>query len=227
MYLQLGLGSVDWIHYIILLGGVILVAFLCVTAFQTSVKIRRAKASKLADDLEMELLASDNPNTLIVAGEINDRPSTIRYQHEKTSLDHIRGGFANSPKSDQEELLVSVECECNVEFRIARIDPKESEGADNVPVSLLNSNGLRLESKQKEKAAFIFEEPETVQSLIDLFNRSGASSFAVYENKVSALIIEAEGSERSPAEVASILTSLDKFARLLEFVADEKHAAEN
>ncbi|HNB25222.1 MAG TPA: hypothetical protein PKZ32_22565 [Candidatus Melainabacteria bacterium] len=227
MYRQPGLVSVDWIHYIILLGGVTLVACLCYAAFQTSVKIRRAKASQLADDLEMELLASDNPNTLIVAGEINDRPSTIRFQHERSSLDLIRNGFANHPVAEAEELLVSVECACAVNFKIEKSEEHESENTERVAIALLKSHGLSLESNQKEKAASIFEEPETVKSLIDLLDRSGARRLMVSENKVSALIFEASDAQRSPARVASILESLDKFARLLEFVADEHHSIEN
>lgn len=216
----------DGIH-IILISGAMLVAILCIAAISTSLKHRRAKASRLAEELEMELLASDNPNTLIVAGEVNNRPSTIRYQHENSSLDLLRMGLAKNPASAQEELLVSVECACQIDFKIAKSDTQQSAGVDQISVALLNSSGLALESKQKEKAAFIFEEPETVQSLIDLFNRSGARSLSVCENKVSALIYEESDAGRSPARVAGILESLDRFARLLEFVSEEHHAAEN
>lgn len=227
MYSVLGWARVDGIHYIFLFGGVIVVAVLCAVAYKTSMNIRRAKASKLADDLDMELLASDNPHTLIVAGEINDRPSTIRYQQERTSLEQVRGGGASKSSSAQEDLLISVQCECEIEFKIFKLDPEQQAGADLISVALLNSNGLSLESKQKEKAAFIFEEPETVRDLIELFERSGACSLTVGENKVSALIIDADDTGKSPAKVAAILESLDKFARLLEFVAGEHHAIEN
>lgn len=223
----------DWIHYIIFLGCVILVAFLCVAAFQTSIKLRRAKATKLAKDLDMELLASDNPNTLIVAGEINDRPSTIRYQKEKSSLDHIRNGFAKTPLVETEELLVSVQCDCEIDFRIVKADQTSSgdsarQGSeDAVPIALLASSGLSLHSRQKERAAFLFEETETVQILIDLFETSGASKIDLQSNKVGALIHESEDSNRSPAQVSQILERLDKFARLLEFVAEDQHHGEN
>lgn len=227
MYLQLGWAIVDGIHYTFLFGGVIVVAVLCAAAYKTSTNIRRAKASKLAEDLDMELLASDNPHTLIVAGEINDRPTTIRYQHERTSLEQVRSGVANKSSSAQEDLLISVQCECEIDFKILKLDPKQQAGADFISVALLNSNGLTLESRQKEKAAFIFEEPETVRSLIELFEKSGACSLAVCENKVSALIIDADDTSKSPAKVAAILESLDKFARLLEFVAGEHHAIGN
>jgi hypothetical protein len=98
---------------------------------------------------------------------------------------------------------------------------------DHISIALLVSSGLCLESRQKDKAAFIFEHPETVQSLIDLFNSSGASKLEVYGNKVSALIVESGDMSRSPAQVAAILELLDRFARLLEFVADEHHTQEN
>jgi len=217
---------VDWIH-IILFGGAILIALLCAAAIRTSSRFRRAKASRLAEDLEMELLASDNPNTLIVAGEVNDRASTIRYQHENSSLDLLRMGLAKKPASTQEELLVSVECACGIDFKIEKSDQQRGAGVDHISVALLNSSGLALASKDKEKAAFIFEEPETAQSLIDLFNRSGACSLSVCENKVSALIYEESDAGRAPAKVAEILESLDRFARLLEFVSEEHHAVEN
>ncbi len=74
----------DFIQNVLLIGGVILVAILCAASLKTSTKLRRWRATKLADDLDMELLASDNPNTLLVAGEINNRPSSIRYNKEKT-----------------------------------------------------------------------------------------------------------------------------------------------
>jgi hypothetical protein len=216
----------DWIHYIILFGGVILVVLLCVVSFQTSVRLRRWKASKLANDLDMELLASDNPNTLVVAGEINDRPSSIRYRKEKSSLQHIRNGFSKTPVVESEELLVSVECDCGIDFKVATTEaPANSD--DHISIALLAASGLSLESKQKEKAAFIFEQPETVQSLIDLFSSCGASKLEVCGNKVSALIIEPGDISRSPAQVAAILELLDRFARILEFIADEHHAAEN
>lgn len=216
----------DWIHYIIFFGAVILVGILCVASFQTSIRLRKRKVSKLANDLDMELLASDNPNTLVVAGEINDRPSSIKYRKEKSSLDHIRNGFSKTQVAESEELLVSVECDCEIDFKVATAEaPGHSD--DHIAVALLASSGLRLESKQKEKAAFIFEQPETVQSLIDLFNESGASKLEVSGNKVSALIVEPGDISRSPAQVAAILELLDRFARLLEFVADEHHAQEN
>lgn len=227
MYLQLGWARVDGIHYTFLFGGVIVVAVVCAAAYKTSMNIRRAKASKLADDLDMELLASDNPHTLIVAGEINDRPSTIRYQHERTSLEQVRSGGANKSSSAQEDLLISVQCECEIEFKISKLAPPQQAGTDLISVALLSSNGLSLESKQKEKAAFIFEEPETVRNLIELFERSGACNLTVGENKVSVLIIDADDTGKSPAKVAAILESLDKFARLLEFVAGEHHAIDN
>lgn len=227
MYLQLGLVRVDAIHYTFLFGGIIVVAVLCAAAYKTSTNIRRAKALKLADDLDMELLASDNPHTLIVAGEINDRPSTIRYQHERTSLEQVRSGAANSANAAQEDLLISVQCECEIEFKIFRLDPQRQAGTDLVSVALLNSNGLSLESRQKEKAGFIFEEPETVRNLLELFERSGACSLTVGENKVSVLITDADDTGKSPAKVAAILESLDKFARLLKFVAGEHHAIDN
>ncbi len=216
-----------WIQFLIILGGIGLVACLCSSAFKTSLKLRRAKASRLANDLDMELLASDNPNTLIVAGEINDRPSTIRYQNDKTSLDHIRSGFAKTPVADSEELLVSVQCDCEINFLIVKAEAPLQDSEDIVPIALLASSGLSLHSKQKEKAAFLFEELETVQSLIDLFETSGASKIDLQANKVEALIHEPEDSNRSPARVSAILEKLDKFARLLEFLADEEHHTEN
>ncbi|MCC7529715.1 MAG: hypothetical protein IT342_14425 [Candidatus Melainabacteria bacterium] len=216
----------DWIYSIIFLGAVTLVVFICVASVQTSVRLRRWKAAKLANDLDMELLASDNPSTLVVAGEINDRPSSVRYKKVKSYLEHIRNGFSKTPVIESEELLVSVECDCGIEFKVARTEaPGKSD--DHISIALLVSSGLCLESKQKEKAAFIFEQPETVQSLIDLFNRSGASTLEVCANKVSALIVEPGDNSRSPAHVAAILELLDRFARLLEFVADEHHPQEN
>lgn len=216
-----------WIQYFIIFGGIGLVACLCSSAFKTSLKLRRAKASRLAKDLDMELLASDNPNTLIVAGEINDRPSTVRYQKEKSSLDHIRSGFAKLPVADSEELLVSVQCDCEIDFLIVKAESPLQDSGDIVSIALLASSGLSLHSKQKEKAAFLFEELETVQSLIDLFETSGASKIDLQANKVEALIHESEDSNRSPARVSAILEKLDKFARLLEFLADEEHHTEN
>lgn len=189
-------------------------------------KLRRWKASKMAEVLDMELLASDNPNTLVVAGEINDRPISIRYKKEKSSLDHIRNGFAKAPAIEAEEILVSVECDCGIHFKIAT-KAASTEDADYVSSALLASSGLHLHSQQKEKAAFLFEQPETVQSLIDLFSTSGASLLEVSGSKVSALIKEQGDTNRSPAQVAAILELLDRFARLLEFVAEEHHAAEN
>lgn len=216
----------DWIHYIIFFGAVILVVFLCVASFQVSVRLRRRKASKLASDLDMELLASDNPNTLVVAGEINDRPSSVRYKKVKSALEHIRNGFSRTPVIESEELLVSVECDCGIDFKVATMEAS-GNSEDHISIALLVSSGLCLESRQKDKAAFIFEQPETVQSLIDLFNSSGASKLEVYGNKVSALIVESGDMSRSPAQVAAILELLDRFARLLEFVADEHHTQEN
>ncbi len=225
-YRGLGKNLGDLIHYIIFFGGVTLVAFLCVVSLQTSVRLRKLKATKLADELDMELLASDNPNTLVVAGEINDRPTSVRYKKEKSSLDHIRNGFSKTPDVESEELLVSVECDCGIDFTVVSTGAPGNTD-DHISIALLASSGLRLESKQKEKAAFVFEQPETVQSLIDLFNSSGASKLEVRGNKVSALIVESRDISRSPAQVAAILQLLDRFARLLEFVSEEHHAVEN
>lgn len=216
----------DWLHYIILISAAILVVSLCVASIQTSTKLRRWKASKLADDLDMELLASDNPNTLVVAGEVHDRPTTIRYKKEKSSLEHIRDGFSKTPIVEAEEINVSVECECGINFKIERT-ATSADNTDYTSNALLASSGLRLQSQQKEKAAFLFEQPETVQTLIDLFTTSGASQLEVSGNKVSVLIKEARDVSRSPAQVSAILELLDRFARLLEFVAEEQHAAEN
>ncbi len=190
-------------------------------------KLHRWKATKLADDLDMELLASDNPNMLVVAGEIHDRPTSIRYKKEKSSLDHIRSGFSKSPIVEAEEIIVNVECECGIHFKISTSPATQSDHTDYIPNALLASSGLFLQSQQKEKAAFLFEQPETVQTLIDLFSTSGASQLEVSGNKVSALIKEPGDINRSPAQVSAILELLDRFARLLEFIAEEHHAAEN
>jgi hypothetical protein len=213
-------------HYLIVIGGVILVGFLCVVSIRTSIKHRRRKASKLAEDLDMELLASDNPHTIVVAGEIHDRATSIRYKKEKSSLDHIRSGFSKDPIIEAEELIVSVECDCGIKFRIATT-AAAVEDAEHIANALLAASGLRLQSQQTEKASFLLEQPETVQSLIDLFSTSGASQLEVAGNKVSALIKEPGDISRSPAQISTILESLDRFARLLEFVAEEHHAAEN
>lgn len=174
----------------------------------------------------MELLASDNPNTLVVAGEFNDRATSVRYRKEKSSLDHIRNGFSKDPVIEAEEIIVSVECDCGIIFRICTTEAAV-EDSEHIPNALLAASGLRLQSQQGEKAAFLFEQPETAQSLIDLFSTSGASQIEVSGNNVSALIKEPGDISRSPAQISTILESLDRFARLLEFVAEEHHAAEN
>lgn len=175
----------------------------------------------------MELLASDNPNTLIVAGEIHDRPSTIKYSKEKSSLERLRGGFSKNSQTEKEELLVSVECDCDLDFKITSKDSAKSLTEDIVAIAMLESNGLSLESNQKAKAAFIFEAPETVHNLIELFKDSHATKLEVCQNKVTVLISEPSSVNTSPARISETLESLDRFARLLEFVADEHKAAEN
>ncbi len=146
---------------------------------------------------------------------------------EKSSLDHIRSGFTKTPIVEAQEIIINVECECGIHFKISTSSTTASDHTDYIPNALLASSGLHLQSQQKEKAAFLFEQPETVQSLIDLFSTSGASQLEVSGNKVTALIKEPGDTNRSPAEVSAILELLDRFARLLEFIAEEHHAAEN
>ncbi len=218
----------DSIHYALFFGGIVVVAALCAASWRISKKLRRGKAAKLAEDLEMELLASDNPNTLVVAGEINNRASTIRYQKEKNSLDHIRSGFSGNANAENEVLLLSIECECAFEFVVTRIESKsEASTEKQIPLSMLDSNGLCLESDAREKAAYVFEQPETVQSLIDLFHETGARKLEVSANKVNASIAETDNAQITSSRISGTLNLLDKFARLLEFVSEEHQHSEN
>lgn len=218
----------DSIHHALIVSGIVVVAALCVVSWKISQKMRRGRAAKLAEDLEMELLASDNPNSLVVAGEINNRPSTIRYQKEKSSLDHIRSGFSANTNAENEDLLLTVECECAFDFVVARIEFRRSANTDlQIPVSLLHSNGLQLESSAREKAAYVFEQPETVQSLIVLFQETGAVRLEVSANKVNALIAETDNAQITSSRISNTLQLLDRFARLLEFVSEEHQHSEN
>jgi len=218
----------DSLHYTLFFSGIIVVSVLCVGAWRISQKLRRGKAAKLAEDLEMELLACDNPNSLVVAGEINNRPSTIRYQKERTSLDHIRSGFSGSASSENEDLLLSVECDCAFDFVVVRADFARSINIDKqVPVSMLDSNGLQLESIAREKAAYVFEQPETVQNMIDLFQETGAKKLEVSANKINALIVETDNAQITSSRISNTLELLDRFARLLEFVSEEHKHSEN
>ncbi len=230
MSLYLGLENTlgDGIHNFIFLGAVIVGALFCLVSFRGSVNLRHWKAAKLAKDLEMELLASDNPNHLIVAGEIHDRPSTIRYKKVKSALDHIFSGFSMKKETEAEDLLMSVECDCPLDFRVAKAESDNGASSDDrVQSALLASSGLTIETKQKDKTAYIFEQPETVQTLIDLFKDTGAKRLEVCENKVNVLIVESEDKQISSAKIAGVLEKLDKFARLLEFLAEEHQHSEN
>ena len=60
-----------------------------------------------------------------------------------------------------------------------------------------------------------------------MMSRILVAAYPRCENKVSALIYEESDAGRAPAKVAEILESLDRFARLLEFVSEEHHAVEN
>lgn len=216
-----------WVQYLIIFVGVIIVASLIRSAIHKARELRRRKAQKLANELDMEVLASDNPNTLVVAGEINDRPSTLRYSNEKASENKIAGGSSKSDKNDLDELIVSVECRTTITFHVSNNVKTSFDNDDHLEVALLASSGLKLCSKQKEETAFIFEQPETVQCLIELFQTTGANRLDVEKNKISAFLIESEELSLSPANVSGVLHALDKFARLLEFIEEELRNSEN
>jgi len=200
----------------LLAGGIIVVATVCIASWRTSIKSRRKKAVKLAEELDMELLASDNPNSLVVAGEINNRASTIRYQKEPGNV---------LPKT--ENLLLSVECDCAIDFIVAKTHLELTPSDNHVSVAMLNSNALHLFSAEKEKTAYIFEQPETVQSLIDLFERTDADRLEVAAYKVNATVVETKEVRFTASRISDALQSLDRFARLLEFVLEEQSHSEN
>lgn len=215
---------VEWLNYLLLIAGAFLIALVVNAIVYSSMRQSRRKGLCLfAKDLDMEVLSSDEANVSIIAGEVHDRPSSIRLKNNKRSGTKIS---------------VYVECDSQLSFKVSKpnIDsakvgeeknPADTSVTQTAEFASLELNGLRIESTEPAKAFAIFREPETIHTILDLISETGASCIELANHKVVAVLKDAPNDELSPKKMSAVLERLDRFARLLEFVSVEESASEN
>jgi hypothetical protein len=207
---------VEWLNYLLLIAGAFLIALVVNAIVYSSMRQSRRKGLCLfAKDLDMEVLSSDEANVSIIAGEVHDRPSSIRLKNNKRSGTKIS---------------VYVECDSQLSFK-AKVgeekNPADTSVTQTAEFASLELNGLRIESTEPAKAFAIFREPETIHTILDLISETGASCIELANHKVVAVLKDAPNDELSPKKMSAVLERLDRFARLLEFVSVEESASEN
>lgn len=214
----------EWLGYLLLIACACLIAFIVSSVLYSAMtRSKREGLRHFANEMDMEILSSDEANVSIFAGEVHNRPSSIRMKAEKKSGTKIS---------------VFVECDSKLSFKVIRknlADQKagsEKSGVEKSSITFggfdsFEANGLSIESSEPAKTTAIFREPETIHTILDLISETGATCVELANRKVVAVIKEASNNELSPQKMALVLERLDRFARLLEFVSAEEHASEN